>query len=114
MVSGGNSSVMPIETTERRRQPRTNLSQVVFIRPIDSRSPPHFSTTRNVSQNGVYLATLASNYAPGVNVYLTSDFQAGSPMTYAMAGVVVRVERLEDDRWGVAIHIFSPSSSTVQ
>jgi hypothetical protein len=31
-----------------------------------------------------------------------------------MAGVVVRVEKLEDDKWGVAIHIFSPSSSTVQ
>jgi hypothetical protein len=29
-------------------------------------------------------------------------------MTYAMAGVVVRVEKLEEDKWGVAIHIFSP------
>ena len=105
---------MPIETTERRRQPRTNLSQVVFIRPVDSRLPPDICTTFNVSQDGVYLATLASHYAPGVNIYLTSDFQTGSPMTYAMAGVVVRVDKLEGDKWGVAIHIFSPSSSTVQ
>ena len=110
----GDDFVMPTESTERRRQPRTNLSQVVFIRPFDSRLPPDFCTTFNVSQDGVYLATSASHYAPGVNIYLTSDFQTGSPMTYAMAGVVVRVEKLEEDKWGVAIHIFSPSSSTVQ
>jgi hypothetical protein len=110
----GNYSAMPTEPTERRRQPRTNLSQVVFIRPVDSRLHPDSCTTFNVSQGGVYLATLAGHYAPGVSVYLTSDFQPGSPMTYAMTGVVVRVQELEDDKWGVAIHIFSPSSSTVQ
>jgi hypothetical protein len=31
-----------------------------------------------------------------------------------MAGVVVRVEKLEENKWGVAIHIFSPSLSTIQ
>jgi len=105
---------MPIETTERRRQPRTNLSQVVFIRPLDSRLPPDSCTTWNVSQHGLYLATAAGHYAPGMNVYVTSDFQSDSTVDYAMAGVVVRVEKLENDQWGVAIHIFSPSSSTVQ
>jgi hypothetical protein len=102
------------ETKERRRQPRTNLSQVVFIRPFDSRLPPDFCTTFNVSQEGVYLATSAGRYVPGMNVYLTSDFSPGSPITYAMAGIVIRVEKLEAAKWGVAIHIFSSSSSTVQ
>jgi hypothetical protein len=105
---------MPTDPTERRRQPRTNLSQVVFIRPVDSRLPPDSCTTFNVSQNGLYLATVAGHYEPGVNVYVTSDFRSESPVNYAMAGVVVRVETLENDNWGVAIHFFSPSSSTVQ
>jgi PilZ domain-containing protein len=105
---------MPTEPTERRRQPRTNLSQVVIIRPLDSRLPPDSCTTINVSQDGLYLVTLAGHYAPGVNVYVTSDFRSDSPLNYAMAGVVVRVDKLENDKWGVAIHIFSPSSSTVQ
>jgi PilZ domain len=105
---------MRIETTERRRQPRTNLSQVVLIRPLDSRLPPDSCTTFNVSQDGLYLATLAGHYAPGMNVYVTSDFRPDSQTNYAMAGVVVRVEKLEENKWGVAIHIFSPSSSTVQ
>src|ERR1700722_4485761 len=105
---------MPTETTERRRQPRTRLSQVVFIRPLDSRLAPDSCTTLNVSQDGIYLATTAGYYAPGMNVYVTSDFRPGSPLDYAMAGVVARVDVLENDKWGVAIHIFSPSSSTVQ
>jgi len=105
---------MPTETTERRRQPRTNLSQVVSIRPAHSRLPPDVCTTLNVSQDGVYLATLAGHYAPGATVYLTSDFQSGSPMTSAMAGVVVRVQKLEDSKWGVAIRIYSLSSPMVQ
>jgi len=104
---------MPTESTERRRQPRTNLSEVIFIRTSDSRLPPDSCTTVNISQDGLYLATLADHYAPGVKVYVTSDFQSGSPMNYATAGVVVRVERLKDDKWGVAINLFSPSASTV-
>jgi hypothetical protein len=105
---------MPTETTERRRQQRTNLSQVVYVRPLDSRLPPDSCTTINVSQGGLYLATAAGHYVPGMNVYVTSDFQSNRPVHYAMAGVVVRVEKLEYDQWGVAIHIFSPSSSTLQ
>ena len=105
---------MPIEITERRRQPRTDLSQVVRIRRFDPSWPPEYCTTLNVSRDGLYFATSEGHYAPGINVYVTSDFRPNSSINYAMAGVVVRVEKLEDDKWGVAIHIFSPSSSTVQ
>jgi hypothetical protein len=105
---------MQAESTERRRKPRTNLSHAVLVRPLDSRLPPDSCTTVNVSQDGLYLATSAGRYAPGVSVYVTANFRLHSPMTYAMTGVVVRVEKLQDDRWGVAIHFFSPSSSIVQ
>jgi hypothetical protein len=55
---------------------------------------------------------LADHYASGVNVYVTSNFQSRGLVHFATAGIVVRVEKLEDAKWGVAIHIFSPSSST--
>ena len=113
MRGAGSASAMPTESTERRRQPRTNLSEVVFIRPFDSRLPPDSCTSLNVSQDGLYLATLADHYAPGENVCVTSDFRPGTPMNFVSAGIVVRVEKLEDDKWGVAIHIFSPPSSTL-
>jgi hypothetical protein len=105
---------MPIETTERRRQPRTNLSQVVRVRRFDPSWPPEYCTTLNVSQDGLYFVTSEGHYVPGINLYVTSDFRPNSSINYAMAGVVVRVDKLEGVKWGVAIHIFSPSSSTVQ
>jgi hypothetical protein len=104
-------SVMPTESIERRFQPRTNLLGVVFIRRFDSRLPADSCTTFNVSGNGLYLATLANHYAPGVNVYVTSDFRPGSLIHFATAGIIVRVDTLENDKWGVAMHVFLPSSS---
>src|ERR1700680_655676 len=105
---------MPIEPTERRRQPRTNLSQVVRIRRFDPSWPPEYCITINVSQDGLYFASSEGHYALGINVYVTSDFRNNSSINYAMAGVVVRVDKLKEGKWGVAIRIFSPSSSTVQ
>ena len=100
------------EATERRRQPRASLSMVVRIRPFDRSLPPEYCTTFNVSRDGLYFSTSAGHYAPGMNVYVISDFQPGSPMSHAVSGVVVRVEELEDGKWGVAIRTFS--QSTVQ
>jgi DNA-binding NarL/FixJ family response regulator len=108
-----NDSIMPTESTERRREPRTNLAQVVRIRPFDSNLLPEDCTTFNVSQDGLYFATSKRHYAQGVNVYVSNDFQSDNPMDHAVAGVVVRVEKLEDDKWGVAINTFSPMSSMV-
>ncbi len=108
-----NDSTMPTESTERRREPRTKLSQVVRIRPFDSNLLPEDCTTLDVSHDGLYFATSKGHYARGVYVYVMSDFQLDDPMDQAVAGVVVRVETLEDDIWGVAIHTFSPMLSMV-
>jgi hypothetical protein len=105
---------MPTESAERRRHSRINLSQVVRIRPFDLTLPPEYCTTVNVSQGGLYLVTLAGHYTPGVNVYVTSDFQPGSPISHTVSGAVVRVEKVKDGKWGVAIDVFSPLSSAVQ
>jgi DNA-binding NarL/FixJ family response regulator len=108
-----NDSAMPTESTERRREPRTKLSQVVRIRPFDSNLLPEDCTTLDLSADGLYFATSKGHYARGLYVYVMSDFQLDDPMDQAVAGVVVRVETLEDDIWGVAIHTFSPMSSMV-
>lgn len=105
---------MLTESKERRRQPRTNLSQVVRVRRFDTSWPPEYCTTLNVSHDGLYFSTSEGHYSPGINVYVTSDFRPDSSINYAMAGIVVRVDELENNKWGVAIHIFSPPFSTVQ
>jgi hypothetical protein len=98
---------MQTEFKERRQAPRTGLSQVVRIRPFDPQFPPEYCTTFNISETGLYFATSASHYSPGMNVYVTSDFHPGSPMNRSIAGSVVRIEELESNRFGVAIQIFS-------
>jgi hypothetical protein len=110
----GIHSAVTTEPTERRRQPRINLSQMVRIRPFDQSLSSEYCTTVNVSQDGLYLAASAGHYAPDMSVYITSDYQPGSPMNHALTGLVIRVEKLEGDKWGVAIQTFSPSSSSVR
>ena len=110
----GNESGVATESAERRRHPRINLSQVVRIRPFDPSLPPEYCTTVNVSHGGLYLVASAGHYTSGVNVYVTSDFQPGSPISHTVAGAVVRVEQVKDGKWGVAIDILSPLSSAVQ
>jgi DNA-binding LytR/AlgR family response regulator len=110
----GIESAVPTGTQERRRRPRLNLSQVVRIRPFDPSLPPEYSTTINVSQDGIYFATSSDHYAPDMNVYVTSDYQPNSPINHALTGLVVRVEKLEEGKWGVAIQTFPPSSSMIQ
>jgi hypothetical protein len=90
---------------ERRSAPRIDLQQVVRIRPFDPELPPEYCTTVNISQDGLFFTTTAGYYAVGTNVYVTGDFQPGSPIHQALAGAVVRVEKLEDDRFGIAIQI---------
>jgi hypothetical protein len=97
------------EPQERRQYPRINLSQVVRIRPFDPSLPPEYCTTFNVSQSGLYFATQAAHYIPGMSVYVTSDFQPDSPLHSTVLGAVVRIDKLETDKWGVAIQIVSQS-----
>ena len=96
---------MQADFKERRYTPRTNLKQVVRIRPVDPQFPPEYCTTFNISETGLYFATSARHYIPGMNVYVTSDFQPGSPMNRSVAGSVVRVEELENGQFGIAIQI---------
>lgn len=102
---------MSIETQERRRYPRINLSQVVRIRPFDPSLPPEYCTTFNASQDGLYFASQANHYMLGMSVYVTTDFQPDSPLNTTFVGAVVRIDKLEADGWGIAIHVPSASSA---
>jgi hypothetical protein len=43
-----------------------------------------------------------------MNVIVTLDFRSDDPMQREYIGDVVRLERLEDGKWGVAIRILMP------
>ena len=83
------------------------------LRPFDPSLPSEYCTTLNASQNGLYFPTLAGHYAVGMSVYVTTDFQPDSPLNTTFVGVVVRIDKLESDERGIAIHVLSHSSEAV-
>ncbi len=95
------------EFKERRQAPRTDLELPVEVRPFEPHVPPEYCTTFNISDSGFYLATSMRHYIPGMNVYVTGEFQLGSLMNRSAAGSVVRIDQLACGKFGVAIQIHS-------
>jgi len=87
------------------------LTQAIRIRPFDPDLPPEYCTTSNASQEGLYFSTQAVHYVLGMSVYVTTDFQPDSPLNTMFVGVVVRIDKLESEERGIAIHVLSPSSA---
>jgi PilZ domain-containing protein len=97
--------------TERRRAQRENISEPVLICPCDPEYPEEVCTTLNVSRTGLYFATATGHYFPGMNVIVTLNYRSDDPMQPEYIGDVVRLERLEEHKWGVAIRILMPYTS---
>lgn len=100
-------------TTERRRAPRENVSESVLICPCDPEYTEEVCTTLNVSRTGLYFATSMDHYFPGMNVIVTLNFGSDHSMQQEYIGDVIRLERLEDSKWGVALRILMPYNPEV-
>jgi hypothetical protein len=96
---------MQVAIKERRQTQRENLSEPVRVCPCDPQYPVEVCTTLNVSRNGLYFATTEEHYFPGMNVIVTLNFCSDDPIQREYIGDVVRLERLGDGKWGVAIRI---------
>jgi len=70
---------------------------------MDSQYAKEVCTTENVSKNGLYFKTSLGHYYAGMNVCVARNFQPTDPIYCEEAAKVVRVERINDGRWGVAI-----------
>jgi hypothetical protein len=86
--------------TERKSQSRT-----VRIRPAESQYAEEIRTTLNVSWDGFYFATSIGHYFSGMIVYVTRDFRSNDPTNREDQGTVMRVDKLREGRWGVAVHL---------
>ena len=90
---------------ECRLTPREPLSEPVRVRPCDTLYPEEICTTANVSRSGLYFVTSASYYYVGMNVVVTLNFGPDDPIHREQIGDVVRIDELDEDKWGVAIRI---------
>src|ERR1700722_3229250 len=85
------------------RSPRAKLSQPLRVRPYDSPAPEEICATINVSRKGLYFETAQGHYFSGMTVRVTRNFHPNDALSREEAGDIVRVERLETGKWGVAV-----------
>ncbi len=90
---------------ECRLAPRELLSEPVLVRPCDPIYPEEVCTTANVSRGGLYFVTPTNHYFVGMSVVVSLNFGPDDPIHREQIGDVVRVESLNEERWGVAIRI---------
>ena len=65
----------------------------------------------NLSRNGFYFETSAGHYYAGMQVDVTRNFDPRNPVSHEEVAGVVRVEKLSNGKFGVAIRILSLSPS---
>src|SRR5512135_1053500 len=90
---------------ECRLTPRETLSEPVLVRPCDPLYPEEICTTSNLSRSGLYFITSTNHYFVGMNVIVTLNFNPDDPIHRERIGDVVRVEEVEQHKWGIAIRI---------
>jgi hypothetical protein len=91
---------------ERRGSHRVRISRPVRVRPSDPArgSFDEVVKTEDVSLGGLYFQTSSPNYELGMRLFVTYPYDPSVQLsTCEYLAVVVRIERLEHGRWGVAV-----------
>lgn len=99
---------------EQRRNPRTRVSLSVRVRPMNPEDGQFedVRVTMNASRTGLYFTTGQPHYQPGMQVLVAFPYgPAGSSHDREDTAEVVRVDRLNGDRFGVALCFAKPASS---
>jgi hypothetical protein len=90
-----------------RRDPRVRTSQTIHVRPVNPLHPEETCTSLDLSRGGLRLETASNHYYVGMEVYLTRNDRPRGPTNPEEHGSVVRVEKMENGRCGIAIRIIS-------
>jgi hypothetical protein len=94
--------------SDKRVARRAKISRPVRVRPSEPRDD-HFEDlpiSVNVSKSGIYFVTRQRSYYPGMRVFVTFPYSSPhDPMNCEYVAQVVRVEKLENGKIGVAVHL---------
>jgi len=93
--------------SEWRAGRRAKIARPAPVRPSEPRDD-HFEDlpiSINPSKSGIYFTTRRKSYYPGRRVFVTFPYcSPQDPMNCEYIAQVVRVERLENGKSGVAVH----------
>jgi hypothetical protein len=94
--------------TEKRVGRRAKIAKPVRVRPSEPRDD-HFEDlpiSVNASKSGIYFTSRLKSYYPGMRVFVTFPYSSPhDPMNCEYVAQVVRVEKLENGKTGVAVHL---------
>jgi hypothetical protein len=94
--------------TEQRRSRRAKITRTLRVRPSEPRDE-HFEdlpTSINASREGIFFRTRRETYYPGMRVFVTFPYSSpNDPMNCEYVAQVMRVEKLPNGRFGVAVHL---------
>jgi hypothetical protein len=94
--------------TELRRNRRAKIAKPMRVRPSEPRDE-HFEdlpVSVNASKDGIYFLSRRSNYYKGMRVFVTFPFTSNhDPMNCEYVAEVVRVEPLQNGKFGVALSL---------
>ena len=94
--------------SDNRASRRAKIARPVRVRPSEPRDD-HFEDlpiSVNASKSGIYFTSRLKSYYPGMRVFVTFPFTSPhDPMNYECVAQVVRVEKLENGKTGVAVHL---------
>jgi hypothetical protein len=96
------------EYSEQRRSRRAKISRTLRVRPSEPRDE-HFedlSVSLNASKEGIFFTTRRATYYPGMRVFVTFPYSSPhDPMNCEYVAQVVRVEKLPNGKFGIAVHL---------
>jgi hypothetical protein len=94
--------------TDNRTNRRAKIARPVRVRPSEPRDD-HFEDlpiSVNASKSGIYFTSRLHSYYPGMRVFVTFPYSSPhDPMNLEYVAQVVRVEKLENGKTGVAVHL---------
>jgi hypothetical protein len=96
------------EYAELRRSRRAKIARTLRVRPSEPRDE-HFEdlpTSINASKEGIFFTTRRATYYPGMRVFVTFPYSSPhDPMNSEYVAQVVRVEKLPNGKFGVAVNL---------
>lgn len=90
---------------ERRVGRRSKIRRKMLICPEDPRYREEVQPTENFARGGFYFVTVAKHYYLGMRVSLVAGYEPNDLCNIRSFGEVVRIDKLKDDRLGIAVRI---------
>lgn len=93
---------------EKRRSRRAKIAQTLRVRPSEPKDEPFedLPVSINVSKEGILFKTRQATYYTGMRVFVTFPYSSPhDPMNCEYLAQVVRVDKLPNGRFGIAVNL---------